>query len=760
VLSYHNRLEGARWNLKRELLSPAGNMETLKVAVKAGCDAVYVGGKKFGARAYAANFSNEELREAVFYCHLHHVKLYVTLNTMIYESELQEAKSYLFFLYQIHVDAVIMADFGLMRIARDCFPNLEIHASTQCHTHNKYQLELLKSLHVKRVVLARELTKEEILALPTDMEFEVFIHGALCISYSGQCLFSSLLLDRSGNRGECAGICRLPFTLCKDGTSIETDGNYLLSTKDLNLAPSFSELLTLPIHSFKIEGRMKHPAYVGYITKMYRRLLDCHQNQTEMVLSEKEMNSCAVLFNRGFTRGKFCSSQDQDYMNQKTSNHQGTFLGKVLQITKKQVKILLAQDLVQTDGIRFLEENKGMIVNFLYDERGKLIHQASKNDVVFVDNKIGVLHSKNVLKTIDSVLEKNVLEMPELKVPISMRVHISIEQGFLLEVTLRDTIVQVQKNIVFPALNAPIHKEKVIEQLKKLGNTPFVLEDVEIFLNENVFVNIRDLNEIRREAISQLLQEFQEHEDVVVLEDSNENVSFSDSLEIYASVKTEEQLITLLSFDITGIYVADFALFQKYQSCPNVFWRSSRVNKTGDYPKCFHAMAGETGAIMADGSYQSSDYFLNVANHAAANVFTSLGVKKICLSVELDDSELKLLLENYPNGNPFELLIYGRVEVMVLEHCLLRMNVKHDGICKACKGNAQYTLKDRNGAMYPISLDENHRTHIYYHTPKNSLDVVRTYYDFGIRKFRLDFVDEDVKTVQKILKKLKEDLRV
>lgn len=747
--------------MKRELLSPAGNMETLKIAVRAGCDAVYVGGKKFGARAYAANFSNEELKEAVFYCHLHDVKLYVTLNTMIYESELEEAKEYLFFLYRIHVDAVIMADLGLMRIARDCFPNLEVHASTQCHTHNANQLELLKLLNVKRVVLARELSKDEIAHLPKDMDFEVFIHGALCISYSGQCLFSSLLLHRSGNRGECAGICRLPFKLLKNGEQVLTEGDYLLSTRDLNTSSSFHELLELPIKSFKIEGRMKNPAYVGYLTNMYRSLLDCYEKNQQRTLSLEEEQSMAVLFNRGFTKGKLFSSRDQDYMNQKVSNHQGIFLGKVLQVTKKQVKILLTHSLVQGDGIRFSEENKGMMVNFLYDESGKLIHEAKKGEIVFVDNKVGILKSKTVLKTIDSVLENHILEFPEKKIPVSMKACVSLENGFLLELFLRDKKVSVQKNIVFPAKNAPITESKVREQLSKLGSTPFELDNIEITMGEKVFINIRDLNEIRREAVMTLLHEFQKYDEVVVQEDDRSVPIISNSLGIFASVQKEEQLTSLIDLVVAGIYVSDYELFQKYRSYDNVFWRSNRVNKYGNYPSAQKVLVGETGAMVAyDNVSQSSDYFFNVANHATADFLLSRGIERICLSVEMPDSELELLMNQYPNGNPFELLVYGRVEVMVLEHCLLRMNVKHDGPCQVCKEKDIYALQDRNQAIYPIIVDESHRTHLYYHTPRNLLLSIRKYYDMGITNFRLDFVDEDVSMVRSIVKKLQKDLQV
>ncbi|MDE6292970.1 MAG: U32 family peptidase, partial [Bacilli bacterium] len=220
----------------KELLVPVGNMDSLRVAVHNGCDAVYLGGKKFGARAYAANFDDEEMVKAIKFCHLYGVKLYVTVNTLIHESELSSVLDYLKFLYKSGVDAVIIQDIGLIALAKEEIPDLEIHASTQVHSTNIDTVNFLTNLGVKRVVLAREMGIDEINKIDTDLEIEAFIHGALCISYSGECLFSSMLMNRSGNRGSCAQICRLPFKMIEDHEEVKTDGEYLLSTKELNTA--------------------------------------------------------------------------------------------------------------------------------------------------------------------------------------------------------------------------------------------------------------------------------------------------------------------------------------------------------------------------------------------------------------------------------------------------------------------------------------------------------------------------------------------
>ena len=289
--------------MKKELLSPAGDFETLKQAIHNGCDAVYIGGKKFGARKFAPNFDNDEIIKAVKYAHLYGVKVYVTVNTIIYEEEINDLLEYITFLHKSNVDAVIMQDIGMIKLVRKVLPNLDIHVSTQAHTHNIEQIRLLEKLGVTRIVVAREMSIDEINKLDTNLEIEAFIHGALCVCYSGQCLFSSLLLDRSGNRGACAGICRLPFKLIENNQEVKTEGNYLLSTKELNTLDHIKDLLNSNITSFKIEGRMKTGTTIGFITRLYRKLIDNYERNEEIALTEEENKELLSLFNREYTSG-------------------------------------------------------------------------------------------------------------------------------------------------------------------------------------------------------------------------------------------------------------------------------------------------------------------------------------------------------------------------------------------------------------------------------------------------------------------------
>jgi len=744
--------------MKKELLSPVGNMESLKAAIHHGADAVYLGGKKFGARAFATNFTDEEMQEAVFLCHLYGVKIYVTVNTMIYESELKSALEYVEFLYLNHVDAVIMADIGLMKLCHERFPDLEIHASTQVHTHNVEQLAFLKELGVKRVVLARELSLEEIQKFPDDLELEVFIHGALCISYSGQCLFSSLIMDRSGNRGECAQICRLPFTLLKNGKPVSTKGQYLLSTRDLNTSTRMKELCASSIRSFKIEGRMKSPAYVGFMTQMYRQLIDRYELGKSISDLDTMNKKASVLFGRGFTEGCLFHKKDQEFMNQNTSNHQGIYLGEIEILTPKKVGIRLSEELHQEDGIRFIEEDKGMIVNFLYDTHDFLISKAQAGDLIFVDNKVGLTKKGKVMKTLDFLFEKEIMKYSSQKIPITMTASIKVP-FFSLSCSDGIHTVSIREEIVSVAKNYPITKEKVQEQLNRLGNTPFEIQDISIDMEQGIYINIKSINEIRRRVVDLLIQKRIYRKTGRIFELTEPVYTYDDTLEIYAMARTEEQLLALLELGVQGIYVSDDVLYEKYSNHA-IIYRTNRVSHRVVLKNNRDILAGESGSFGISKGKKSTDYFFNVANHATADFWHAKGATRICLTPEMKTDELDHLLRKYPHGNPFEWIIYGRLEVMVLQHCILRCNMNHDAICQVCKDHSSFALQDRNGFVYPIQMDENHRTHIFHCKNLNLIPDLSQYYAMGLRKFRLEFFDESAAEVRKVVKQVQNELRL
>ena len=565
--------------MKKELLSPAGDFETLKQAIHNGCDAVYLGGKKFGARKFATNFDETEIVHAIKYCHLYGVRIYVTVNTVIFENEIEDCLEYVTFLHQNGVDAVIMQDLGMISLVRQVLPNLEVHVSTQAHTHNINQIRLLEKLGVTRIVVAREMSLSEIKKLDTQLEIEAFIHGALCVCYSGQCLFSKLLLDRSGNRGECAGICRLPFALLENGQEVKTNGKYLLSPKELNTTNHIQELLESNITSFKIEGRMKSPATIGFITRLYRMLINHYERGEKVLLTSQEQEKLMLLFNRGFTEGYLFQQSGEDFMNIASPNHIGIPIGKVIEVSSKRIKIKLEKELHQGDGIRFQNEQTGMVTNFIYDANDKLISGAGSGDVIELDNRVGVSSKGLVLKTVDSMLLRELERYSEKKIPISVRVVATLEKPFQIEISDYLHYVKLEDNIVEKATGNGTSASRILEQLSKLGDTPFYIDNSSFDIDEGIFIPISKMNELRRQAISKLI-EIRENpgKEVVIhpiLSVQEHRVS---SFPVFtALVRNEEQLQACLEESIIDtIYVTDLSLYQKYHDYSNVYLRLDR----------------------------------------------------------------------------------------------------------------------------------------------------------------------------------------
>ena len=393
---------------KVELLAPAGNMESLKAAINAGCDAVYLGGYMFSARSFAGNFSDEELIEAIKYAHLYGVKVYVTVNTIIYEREVNMFMEYIDFLHKNNVDAVIMQDLGMMDLVRNTYPNLEIHASTQMHIHNLESVKNAEKIGLNRVVLARETNISDIKNIKenTNIELEIFVHGALCISYSGQCLMSKMIGGRSGNLGVCAGSCRLPYDLVEINNGKETKlnkNNYLLSMKDLNSLENLSKLLDVGVTSLKIEGRMKRPEYVYLVTSIYRKAIDSYYLNGSINISEEDILELKKIYNREFTKGFLFGEENNKITNEYRPNHMGIKIGKVVSVTKKSVLIKLNSDVSIHDGIRILGNNDyGFTLNRFYINK-KLVKETKFGNIIeiYLDDINSIKVGSNVLKTTD-----------------------------------------------------------------------------------------------------------------------------------------------------------------------------------------------------------------------------------------------------------------------------------------------------------------------------------------------------------------------
>lgn len=726
----------------KELLSPAGNIECLKAAINNGADACYLGGKSFGARAFAGNFTNEELKEAVEYAHLYGVKIYITVNTIIYNNEVEEFIEYIKYLYQIGVDALIMQDIGMISLVRQTFPNFEIHASTQLHNHNNEGIKALKDLGVTRIVLDREMTLEQIENINIDIEKEVFIHGALCNSYSGCCLFSSLNGGRSGNRGECTQPCRLPYKLIKNGKYISNEDKYLLSTKELNTIHNFDKLMNSDIISFKIEGRMKSPSYVGYITRIYRKLIDNYQKNNKEIITKEEENNLKILFNRSFTNGYLFSDK---VMNISSSNHQGLEIGKVIDITPKKIKIKLSDNLYQEDGLRFKQSNKGMIANFIYNEKNLLINKASKGDIIYLDNKINLKDKDILVKTSSPYLDKEILSISEKKIKIDINIE---EKDNNLSITFQDKNNNKVSSVlpVEVPLTRNTTKEEIKEKISKLGNTPFIIDTINIDIKKNIFVNMKEINNIRRELTGRLVEARTKVKRKIIVNDVklNYNEEKNYNYEVSVLVRTKEQLEASISQNVDRIYTPSIELYNKYKDNNKVYLRLPRVVNNYNYD-AKNILVTELGGVH---KYKDrniiSDYYLNVVNNYSIKYLLDNNVKRVTLSPEINYN----YLDDYIKDK-VEIIVYGKPELMITKSC----PIKEMSSCPCTKEDIYY-LEDIHQNKYRI-LHDNCITRIMHHKNLNYLDKIDYYKKIGIRSYRLELLDENYDEVIKLINNIK-----
>ena len=395
-----------------ELLAPAGSWEALEAAVNAGADAVYMGGKSFGARAYASNFDEEEMAKAVFFAHMHRVRIYITVNTLVDDSEMLSLAQYLVFLHNVGVDGIIVQDLGVIRLAKKIVPDLPLHASTQMTITNSGGVDFAIAAGMERSVVARELSLKEIkAACSRGTEIEAFIHGALCVCYSGQCLMSSLIGGRSGNRGRCAQPCRLPYKLLnEDGKEMlagKDAGQYLLSPKDMNTLKILPQLIEAGVVSYKIEGRMKRPEYVAVVVDAYRRAIDSYKAGNYQV-PEEDFANIEQIFNRDFTTAYMVNRPGKEMMSDRRPNNRGVLIGRVTKLDKQRNKALvkLDKELHLGDGLEFWVTVGGRVGTTVTEMllQGKPVESAQPGQQVMIDVPNGVRFNDRVFRTLDAGL--------------------------------------------------------------------------------------------------------------------------------------------------------------------------------------------------------------------------------------------------------------------------------------------------------------------------------------------------------------------
>lgn len=746
-----------------ELLAPAGTMEALQAAVQCGCDAVYLGGTQFGARAFAGNFDERQIKEAIRYAHRYGVSVYVTMNTLLYENEMDAAFEYACFLYEQDVDALIVQDIGLADRLHRQLPDLELHASTQMHIHNEAGIETARRLGMKRVVLPRESRIEEIRALAqSGMELEAFVHGALCVCYSGQCLMSAALLQRSGNRGACAQPCRMQYALWRHegekAVPVPCEGRYLLSPKDLFTVNELPQLIEAGVRSFKIEGRMKKPEYVAQAVSLYRQALDAYRRGEPFHVGEAQIHELEKVFSRGFTKGYAFHQPLRAILDAHRPNHRGVALGTVIGLDAKRIRLRLCGSLRQGDGIRVLgnNEDQGCVVNRLY-QNGLLVKQAEAGSVVEIDRKIEVRRGSEVRKTSDT---QKLAELASLVAQKNRRValdlHVSLTPGEPLHVRAVDEegfrVDGDSEAIVQQAQNAPLDEARLRAAFAKMNDTPFVLRRFCCEQKGACFLPVKAVNELRRTVLMQLQakREHRRHKqpprpyDGVLLTGSKPRA-------LFASVETAEQYEACKQAGIALVYTPCYSLYRALREAgePIGFHEGNVVSTRRNAQ-----MGGENGALALGRPVLDST--LNLTNSYAVAAASSFGAQTFVLSLEHSLSTIQELIEGcqtrYGKWPDLAVMVYGYRDLMTSACCVINANLK-DGTkqnCRLCREHV-YSLTDLKQNRFFLHNDEECRMRILNCEPDDRMAQLAALRKMGVASFYLRFTIESKAQTARVL---------
>lgn len=701
-----------------EILSPCGSMESFYAAIEAGCDAVYLAGKMFGARGFANNFTDEELVYVINYAHLYGVKVYVTCNILILEREVDKFLNYVDFLHKNNVDALIMQDLGMIDLVHKIYPNLEIHGSTQMHIHNLDGAMVAKSMGIKRVVLARETPLEVIKEIKekTGLEIEIFVHGALCVSYSGMCLFARSIGPRSGNRGTCTGCCRLPYKLENNKQEMINSGNYPLSMKDLMTINYLDKLIDLGVNSFKIEGRMKSPSYVYTTTKLYRETRDNYLKTKKIMVNQEDLYNLQNIFSRPTTKGYILNEDNKEVINPDFSNHQGVLIGKVTKSKNNYIEVTLTDDVSIHDGLRIINKDfeYGLTLNE-FTINNKQVYTGLKNQVItFKVNKNIPLNSK-VYRTLSYKIEteiKNKINQKLRKIPVTFKFVALKDKNITLSVTDYQNTITIEGNIPLISLNKETTKLEIQEKLAKVGDTIYQIDNIIIEKDNNLFIPISEINHLRRDILNQLNElrisnfkkDYLKKEYKIKVPDFNKENSYS-----YLGNSTSNKYKYFYSE--TDSY--------KILKLPKVIDNYDKYDPKKEY------LVGELGALNSLANI-ITDYSFNVTNSYTVAFLHSRGVKRVTLSLELNDKDMEDLVNSYLNRyhkRPnLELIIKARWELMVTK---FNFNNYYN--------NIEYLI-DRFHNKYLIKV-KNNLTYIYDYKV-TSLDNPRKYFKLGINCLR------------------------
>lgn len=780
-----------------ELLSPVGDFDCLKAAVQNGADCVYLGASLFSARASAKNFNIEELKNAIEYCKIRGVKTNLTLNILIKDNEFEDAFNLAKKAYEFGIDAIIVQDLGLAKTLINAFPDLPIHGSTQMTIHNLQGALELQELGFKRVVLSRELSADEIeyICKNTNIEIECFIHGALCISYSGQCLFSSMIGGRSGNRGKCAQGCRLPYQLIENDNKI-LDKGYLLSPKDLCGLEFLPQLINCGVTSFKIEGRMKTPEYVATVTKIYRKYIDLATSNNPYIIDEKDKIELMQVFNRGnFSTGHLDSHPNQNFIYKEKSNNMGLYLGEISKFnsSKGLITILLEQPLQIGDTISIERETGTYTISELIKNKNN-IKNAEKKDYVTigrmkgnikVGDKIFKMSSKKLTTESLKSFENNI---ENKKIPLNCDIEIKQGKPITIHIT-SDSILELYKdlNIFYSidtipekALKHPLEQETIISHICKTTSTPYTFKKININLNENTFLpNIKILNELRRNSLALVENYIRENTSrktniakanlPEINKSSTKNtisvlLNTISSLENYNTLEGFDNLYIPLKFftqkDLSKTLLELSKKFNTYIYLPTIIkanYRnllSSEIENTINKYNVKGFVLSNISNLKLLNQYLNSNfefianYTFNIFNNYTIQELQKLGITRFTISPELDKNTITKLI----NESNQELIVYGRTPLMNMNYCPLGKSNKCYPTCKMnCTKNNKYYLKDRMNFKFPLVPDNIQTISTLYNSKITSIAPA----DFPKTSLRIDILEESVSEIQNIINTVK-----
>lgn len=831
-------------NNEIELLAPAGDWDSFIAAVENGADAVYLGGKLFNARQSASNFDMPQLKKALDYAHVRGVKIYLTMNTLIADHEMQEALEFAGEACRAGIDAVIVQDIGLASCLHKIFPDLQLHASTQMTVYNIEGVRLLQNSGFRRIVLARELTLDEIrnITKNTDAEIEIFVHGALCVCYSGQCLMSSIIGGRSGNRGRCAQPCRLPYQLERLNANYQNkhinfahnafesrvpeikknkhEGHYLLSPKDICTLDILEDIISSGVKSLKIEGRMKNPEYVAIVVGTYRKYLDVIKDlkekyvgqsdskvsdrtftaDTKKLISEKDMENITQIFNRGgFSYGYLKGKTGRSMMSYEKPKNWGIYIGKVINFNKKSgdVKFTLENELCIGDGIEIWngdDESPGTVVSSI-KVKGQKVQCAVKGTIVEVGRLRGKISAGDKIyrtssKKLNEEATKTYSGKYFRKVPLKCSIKIRENEPLILQVyDDKGNKTFVQGEIIAQrALKHPITKERIYDQMKKTGNTPFYFSDINIHIEDEVVLPVSEINAVRRKALENMEKiiienygsKCADYENKAVFYAFEDKLTQNDKDNTAENIKAVKPQLSLFFYNpVEGldykkikadIVYLTFTFFMKKESTQLVDLLKQRGIKVyasipsitrGNMDSIIKShlqqvtdtgidgvMIGNIGSLeyLKDFNIEiRGDYSLNIFNSFSIDSLHGMGLSGTTISPELSIADIRKLKKI---GNFLtESIIYGRIPLMVSEYYVVGSvcgGFDENNKCKGVCAKAKYVLKDRKGITFPILCDNvDCRSMIFNSNVIYMADKLDMLKEAGINVLRMNIVDEN-----------------